>query len=81
MSEPLVDQSLNLIRSAARIVGKKPLATRAGISDAILRFVYEQDYSPTARTLRKLELAAMQVLAEQSAQSDCPTSPSHEVAA
>lgn len=59
-----VDQSLDLIRAAVKRIGKKPLATRAGISDAILHSVDEGDFSPTARTLRKLENAAAEVMAE-----------------
>lgn len=77
--ETLVDQSIRVIRNVAQIIGKKPLADRAGLSDALLRQVNSPDYSPTARTLRKLELAAKEVLAER--QADCPAAPSREEAA
>jgi hypothetical protein len=64
MTEPLIDQSLNLVRAAVKKIGKKPLAARADVSDGILRNVDREDFSPTARTLRKLERVAVEVLAK-----------------
>lgn len=72
----LVDKSINLVRAAAKAVGKKPLAARAGIPDGCLRRVNDPDFSPTARTLRKLERAAAEVLAECAA----PQSPIKDTA-
>jgi ribosome-binding protein aMBF1 (putative translation factor) len=60
-----VDQSLELVRRAVASVGKKPLAARVKLSDAVLRAVDESDFSPTARTLRKLESAARDVLRDR----------------
>lgn len=67
MDNTLTDQSLALIRNAVRLAGKKPLADRAGVSDALLRHCNDPDFSPTARTMRKLECAAVAVLAERAA--------------
>lgn len=69
MSTSHVDKSLELVRSAVSVIGKKPLACRAGIPDGCLRRVGDPDFSPTARTLRKLEDAAVKVLAECAAPS------------
>ena len=63
--DTLTDRSLTLIRNAVRLVGKKPLASKAGVSDALLRHCESPDFSPTARTMRKLELASISVLAER----------------
>lgn len=60
-----VDQSISLVRRAVGHIGKKPLAMRVKISDASLRRVDQADFSPTARTLRKLEAAARDVLRER----------------
>lgn len=60
-----VDQSLALVRRAVAAIGKKPLAGRVNLSDAILRGVADADFSPTARSLRKLENAARDVLRER----------------
>ncbi len=57
-----IDQSIALVRRAARAVGKKPLADRIGKSDAILRNVENQDWNPTASTLRQLEVEAAKEL-------------------
>lgn len=65
--DTLIDQSIARIREAVRLIGKKPLADRAGVSDAILHNLADADYSPTARTLRKLERAAGDVLAKRCA--------------
>jgi ribosome-binding protein aMBF1 (putative translation factor) len=65
-----VDQSISLIRQAVGHVGKKPLARRVRVSDASLRRLDHSDFSPTARTLRKLESAARDVLRERGVPED-----------
>lgn len=59
-----VDRSLEFVRRAVQLVGKKPLAARAEVTDSLLRNVGHADYAPTARTLRKLEKASRDVLRE-----------------
>lgn len=61
----LVDQSIALVRRAVAAIGKKPLASRVELSDELLRNVDDPDYSPTVRSLRKLETAARAVLNER----------------
>lgn len=68
-----IDQSLDLVRRAAKRLGKKPLAARAGVSDASLRTVESPGFSPTARTLRKLETEAAR--AESEGALDDPRKP------
>lgn len=76
--DTFVDKSLIVVRKAVTAIGKRPLAALAGVPDGCLRHVDRPEYSPTARTLRKLERAAAKVLAESSVPSDAST---HEVAA
>lgn len=66
----MIDHSLDMVRRAAALIGKKPLAARAEVSDALLRDVGEPDFSPNARTLRKLEAAARAVLLEKGERVD-----------
>mgnify|MGYP001545168099 CR=1 FL=1 len=54
----LIDQSIGTVRNAVSRFKKKPLAARAGVSDAILRNVHDADWNPCAATLRTLEGAA-----------------------
>lgn len=60
----LVDQSIAVVRAAARRFGKKPLADRRGLSDAILRNCEDVNWDPRSKTLRKLEAAAAELEAE-----------------
>lgn len=57
----LVDQSIESVRKAAKRFGKKPLAVRQGLSDAILRNVQDANWDPRSGTLRKLEIAAAEL--------------------
>lgn len=60
----LSDMSLILVKYTAGLVGKKPLARRAGVPVGCLRRLLDNTGVPTAPTLGKLEGAAWSVLEE-----------------
>lgn len=57
----LVDQSIATVRNAVRRFKKKPLAAKAGVSDSLLRNVHDENWSPTAASLRSFETAAAEL--------------------
>ncbi len=59
-----VDRAISRVRKGVALVGKKPLAARAGVAHGVLRRVDSDEFSPTADTLRKLENASVVLLAE-----------------
>lgn len=57
-----IDRSIEIVRRAVAMIGKKPLARMARVNHGVLRNVDGADFSPHARKLRNLELAARDVL-------------------
>jgi hypothetical protein len=60
-----VDRSVELVRRAVALIGKKPLARRAEVAHGVLRNLDAADFSPHARKLRALERASRQTLRER----------------
>jgi DNA-binding phage protein len=53
------------VRAAIKAAGKHAVADRAGLGDTILRAALDPHWNPTARTLGKLESAALEILSER----------------